>query len=46
MKVLIAREIVKYHGGDLKILAGASLAVEAGEKIGWSAATAPARPRS
>jgi ATP-binding cassette subfamily F protein 3 len=34
MKVLIAREIVKYHGGDLKILAGASLAVEAGEKIG------------
>ncbi len=34
MKVLIAREIVKYHGGDLKILSGASLAVEAGEKIG------------
>ena len=34
MKVLIAREIVKYHGGDLKILAGAPLAVEAGEKIG------------
>ena len=34
MKVLIAREIVKYHGGDLKILAGTSLAVEAGEKIG------------
>jgi ATP-binding cassette, subfamily F, member 3 len=34
MKVLIAREIVKYHGGDLKVLSGASLAVEAGEKIG------------
>jgi ATP-binding cassette subfamily F protein 3 len=34
MKVLIAREIVKHHGGDLKILSGASLAVEAGEKIG------------
>ena len=34
MKVLIAREIVKYHGGKLKILSGASLAVEAGEKIG------------
>ncbi len=34
MKVLIAREIVKYHRGDLKILSGASLAVEAGEKIG------------
>ncbi|HVF02793.1 MAG TPA: ATP-binding cassette domain-containing protein, partial [Rubrobacteraceae bacterium] len=34
MKVLIAREIVKYHGGDLKILSGTSLAVEAGEKIG------------
>ena len=34
MKVLIAREIVKYHGGDLKILAGTSLAVEVGEKIG------------
>jgi ATP-binding cassette subfamily F protein 3 len=34
MKVLIAREIVKYHGGDLKVLSGATLAVEAGEKIG------------
>jgi ATP-binding cassette subfamily F protein 3 len=34
MKVLIARDLVKYHGGDLKILSGASLAVEAGEKIG------------
>jgi ATP-binding cassette subfamily F protein 3 len=34
MKVLIARDIVKYHGGDLKVLSGASLAVEAGEKIG------------
>jgi ATP-binding cassette subfamily F protein 3 len=34
VKVLIARDLVKYHGGDLKILSGASLAVEAGEKIG------------
>ena len=34
MKVLIARDIVKYHGGDRKILSGASLSVEAGEKIG------------
>ena len=34
MKVLIARDIVKYHGGDLKVLSGASLSVEAGEKIG------------
>ena len=34
MKVVIARDLVKYHGGDLKILSGASLSVEAGEKIG------------
>ena len=34
MKVIVAREIVKYHGGDLKVLSGASLSVEAGEKIG------------
>src|SRR5829696_799120 len=34
MKVLIARDLVKYHGGDLKILSEASLAIEAGEKIG------------
>jgi ATP-binding cassette, subfamily F, member 3 len=34
MKVLITRDLVKYHGGDLKILSGATLAVEAGEKIG------------
>jgi ATP-binding cassette subfamily F protein 3 len=34
VKVLIARDIVKYHGGDRKILSGASLSVEAGEKIG------------
>jgi ATP-binding cassette subfamily F protein 3 len=26
--------LAKYHGGDLKILSGATLAVEAGEKIG------------
>jgi ATP-binding cassette, subfamily F, member 3 len=34
MKVIIARDIVKYHGGDLKVLSRASLSVEAGEKIG------------
>ena len=34
MKVLIARGLVKYHGGDLKVLSGASLAIEAREKIG------------
>jgi ATP-binding cassette subfamily F protein 3 len=34
MKVLIARDLVKYHGGDLKVLSGASLSVEVGEKIG------------
>src|SRR5512133_958825 len=34
MKVIVATDIVKYHGGDLKVLSGASLAVEAGEKIG------------
>jgi len=34
MKVIVARDIVKYHGGDLKILSGATLAVESGEKIG------------
>ena len=34
MKVLIARDVVKYYGGDLRILSGASLSVEAGEKIG------------
>ncbi len=34
MKVLVAREIVKYHGGDLKILSGANLSIESGEKIG------------
>jgi ATP-binding cassette subfamily F protein 3 len=34
MKVLIARELVKYHGGDLKVLDGAGLSVESGEKIG------------
>ncbi|MGF1472253.1 MAG: ABC-F family ATP-binding cassette domain-containing protein [Rubrobacteraceae bacterium] len=30
----MAKELVKYHGGDLKVLSGASLSVEAGEKIG------------
>ena len=34
MKVIVARDIVKYRGGDLKVLSGASLSVEAGEKIG------------
>jgi ATP-binding cassette subfamily F protein 3 len=34
MKVIVARDLVKYHGGDLKILSGATLSVEAGEKIG------------
>ncbi len=34
MKVLIARDLVKYHGGDLKVLSGATLAIEAGEKVG------------
>ena len=34
MKVIVARDIVKYHGGDRKVLSGASLSVEAGEKIG------------
>jgi ATP-binding cassette subfamily F protein 3 len=34
MKVIVARDIVKYHGGVLKVLSGASLSVEAGEKIG------------
>ena len=34
MKILIARDLVKYHGGDLKVLSGATLAIEAGEKIG------------
>ena len=34
MKVIVARDIVKYYGGDLKVLSGVSLSVEAGEKIG------------
>jgi len=34
MKVIVARELVKYHGGDLKVLSGATLSVEAGEKVG------------
>ncbi len=34
MKVIIASDLIKHHGGDLKILAGATLAVEAGEKLG------------
>lgn len=34
MKVIVARDIVKYQGGDLKVLAGTTLSVEAGEKVG------------
>ena len=34
MKVLIARDLVKYHGGYLQVLSGAGLSVEAGEKLG------------
>ena len=34
MRVIVARDIVKYPGGDLKVLSGASLSVEEGEKIG------------
>src|SRR5918995_95940 len=34
MKVIVARDLVKYHGGDLKVLTGATLSVEAGEKVG------------
>ena len=32
--MIVARDLVKYHGGDLKVLSGATLSVEAGEKIG------------
>src|SRR5215207_6106911 len=34
MKVIVATDIVKYHGGDLKVLSGATLSMEAGEKVG------------
>src|SRR5215204_7658092 len=34
MKVIVASDLVKYHRGDLKVLSGATLSVEAGEKIG------------
>jgi ATP-binding cassette, subfamily F, member 3 len=34
MKVIVATDIVKYHGGDLKVLSGATLSIEAGEKVG------------
>jgi len=34
LKVLIATDVVKYHGGDLKVLSGLTLAIEAGEKLG------------
>ena len=32
--MIVARDLVKYHGGDLKVLSGATLSVEGGEKIG------------
>jgi ATP-binding cassette, subfamily F, member 3 len=34
MKVIVARDLVKYHGGDVKVLSGTTLSVEAGEKVG------------
>jgi ATP-binding cassette subfamily F protein 3 len=34
MKVIVATDIVKYHGGDLRVLSGATLSIEAGEKVG------------
>jgi ATP-binding cassette, subfamily F, member 3 len=34
MKVIVARDLVKYHAGALKVLSGASLSVETGEKTG------------
>ncbi len=34
MKVIVARDLVKYHGGVLKVLSGATLSIEAGEKVG------------
>src|SRR5215211_831989 len=37
MKVIVARDLVKYHDGDLKVLSGATLSVEAGEKVGMTA---------
>src|SRR3712207_4398317 len=39
MKVIVARDLVKYHGGDLKVLSGATLSVEAGAKIGLGGRT-------
>jgi ATP-binding cassette, subfamily F, member 3 len=34
MKTLVANDLVKYHGGDLKVLSGATFSVEVGEKLG------------
>jgi ATP-binding cassette, subfamily F, member 3 len=34
MKVIVASNLVKFHGGDVKVLSGATLSIEAGEKIG------------
>ncbi len=32
--MIVASNLVKYHGGDVKVLSGATLSVEAGEKVG------------
>ena len=32
--MIVARDLVKYHGGDLKVLSGATFSVEAEEKVG------------
>lgn len=32
--MIVASDLVKYHGGAVKVLSGASLSIEAGEKIG------------
>ena len=34
MKVIVASNLVKYHGGEVKVLSGATLSIEAGEKVG------------
>ena len=32
--MIVASNLVKYHGGDVKVLSGATLSIEAGEKVG------------
>lgn len=34
MKAIIASNLVKYHGGTVKVLSGATLDIERGEKVG------------